>query len=130
MPCINSSWDTFLDKDSPEYSAKRASMLKKLDSVRHVIDYYFGVQYTEIPEMIDVTYASLLESPWVDVKDILESICFHIACDGMSIPELYDIVSLETIPRYHGAAWAVTLTYRSEHPKFNTQCKPRTRVTK
>lgn len=120
MPCLSGYWDTFLEEGTPEYDLAKSRLLDLMDRVKHVIDYYFAVNHIEIPEFDYSMYSVIEDTPLVELTDILDQICFHLACDGMSIPQLYDLRDNRTFEndKHFSIVHFLAIYFRHNAPKL------------
>lgn len=105
MPCYI-EWDAYLSEGTPEYASTKAKLEAKLKAVKHIVDYYFGVEHLRVPP---ARYfgkgnysprdprefeAGDTNSPLDTEGRIVRSIAYHCSCDRIRFTLLYDVVSL------------------------------------
>lgn len=117
MPCYTER-DAYLDKGSIAYRTEKAKLEAKLKSVRHIVDYYYGVAGLRVPPARHSGSPVFLEMAHlefkidggdvhgVDEKQILESITHHFSCDGHYFTLLYDPVSFLNLHDREDAGYA------------------------
>jgi len=103
MPCYT-EWDAYLDKESDEYRTKKAELDAKLKTIRHIVDYYYGVHRLPVPQARHTERQAFMELADGEVAavgmtsgteaPVLQQIQHHLACDGVGFTELYDLTSL------------------------------------
>lgn len=105
MPCY-SEWDAYLGKGSKEYEDKKKELKTKLKAVKHIIDYYYGVERIYVPcakYSGERTWQELAHREFsidgdslgeADEWQIIKKIAHHCSCDGINFTLLYDLVSL------------------------------------
>lgn len=117
MPCYT-EWDAYLKKGSHEYEAKKAELEAKLKAVKHIVDYYYGIEGLRIPpakhsgertwlEMAHQEFefdASALDGRKEEL--IIKNIAHHCACDGIHFMLIYDLVSLLDVQDSYEAGYA------------------------
>lgn len=94
MPCY-SAWNVHLEPGSPEYVRAEAEVRAKLQTIKHIVDFYYGVNRAEKPALPVGTVIDPLRQPR-SLKEaaIRESICFHLSCDEVGVSTLYDVCTL------------------------------------
>lgn len=128
MPCISSSWNTFLDIGTPEYESTKLRLIELMDRVKHIIDYYFQVNHADVPEFDYSEFLSLEDTPLQQHSFILDQICFHLACDGMSIRQLYDLRDKELFgtDKHFSVVYFIVAHFRHSVPKIFPKSNYRT----
>lgn len=108
MPCYT-EWDTYLDKGSPEYEAKKAEMEAKLKAVKHIVDYYYGIERLRVPPARHSgkkTWGEMAHREFEfdpgelrgkNEESILRNIARHCSCDGIHYVVIYDLVTFLNI---------------------------------
>jgi len=95
-----------VNKGSHEYETKKTELEAKLKAVKHIVDYYYGIEGLRIPpakhpgertwlEMAHQEFefdASALDGR--NEESIIKNIAHHCACDGIHFTLIYDLVSL------------------------------------
>jgi hypothetical protein len=94
MPCY-CAWDEHLVDGTEKYDIEKAIVLAKLESIKHIIDYYVGVSKTTWPtqpinEPVDPRNSKLTPAE----KRLIKIIAHHCACDGVHFTTLYDVHSV------------------------------------
>ena len=136
MPCYT-EWDAYLDKGSQKYKAKKAELEAKLKSVRHIVDYYYGVEGLQVPPAKysgQQTWIERAEAEFkVDNSDLLvrneeqivKNIAHHCCCDGIHFTLIYDLVSLLDIHDKDEAGYArIMMTCANQIRANKYQCDP------
>jgi hypothetical protein len=94
MPCY-SAWNELLEPGSPQYVRAEAEVRAKLQTIKHIVDYYYGVNGAEKPDLPAGTVINPLRQPRSSKETaIREAICFHLSCDEVGVSTLYDVCSL------------------------------------
>ena len=136
MPCYT-EWNAYLDKGSQEYKTKEAELNAKLKSVKHILDYYYGVRRLRVPPATHSGEQAWLEMAHqqfevektelhgVDEEHIIKNIAHHISCDGIHFTLIYDLVSLLDIQNTNEAGYArVMMTCANEIRANKHQYEP------
>lgn len=117
MPCYT-GWDAYLEKGSKEYADKKAELQAKLQAVKHILDYYYGIEERRVPhathsgertwlEMAHQQFTSdVSDLQEAEEKEIIKKISHHCSCDGIHFTLLYDLVSLLDIKKPDDAGYA------------------------
>lgn len=117
MPCYT-EWDAYLKKGSHEYETKKAELESKLKAVKHIVDYYYGIEGYRVPSARPLGGRAWLEKAHrefeVDVsilgesneEVIVKNIARHCACDGIHFTLIYDLVSLLNVQDNNEAGYA------------------------
>lgn len=94
MPCY-SAWNENLEPGSAEYADAESEVRAKLQSIKHIVDYYYEVNGAEKPNLpVDTTIDPLRQPRSSKEMAIREAICFHLSCDDVGVSTLYDACSL------------------------------------
>jgi len=94
MPCY-SAWNEALEPGTPAYERAEREVRSKLESVRHIVDYYYKVHALSLPALPASIYIDPTRQSRSNAEiAVREAICFHLACDGVGVSTLYDISSL------------------------------------
>lgn len=94
MPCY-SAWNENLEPGSAEYANAEIEVRAKLQSIKHIVDYYYGVNGAEKPHLpIDTSIDALRQPRSAKEMATREAICFHLSCDEVGVSTLYDACSL------------------------------------
>ena len=125
MPCYN-AWNECLTPGTTEYLRAEAEVRAKLESITHIVDYYYGVNSFAMPSLPDGVAVDPLRQPKsAKEASIRDAICHHFACDEVGVSTLYDACSLldERRPeqRSYLAVILPSATLLRQHPqKFKT----------
>lgn len=94
MPCYTAWYEHYV-KDSPEYLAAKQDVMKKLNSVKHIIDYYYQAHEFPFPDVAGDVEIDPMRQPKSRTEiAIRHMICHHFACDGVDVSMLYDAATL------------------------------------
>ena len=94
MPCFT-NWNENLQPGTREYEEAEGVVRAKLESIRHIIDYYYSVNEHSKPDLPDGTRIDPLRQPKSRrEQQIRNLICHHFVCDGMTAATLYDASSV------------------------------------
>lgn len=94
MPCY-SAWNEHLKPGTPEYLRAEAEVRAKLESIKHIVDYYYEVNGFAMPSLPDGVAVDPFRQPKsAKESSIREAICHHFACDEVGVSTLYDACSL------------------------------------
>ena len=94
MPCY-AGWNADLSPGTPEYLRAEVQVRAQLNSVKHIVDYYYAAFEHLLPDLPDGTSIDPLRQPRSKTEmSIREAICHHFACDGIHFCTLYDVCSL------------------------------------
>jgi hypothetical protein len=126
MGCYT-EWDAYLDKGSQEYETKKTELDAKLEAVKHIVNYYYGVEGLRVPPASHSGEKAFLEMAHLefevdeedlDGKDedqIVTNIGRHCTCDGIDFKLIYDLVSLLNIQDNNEAGYArIMMTIANE----------------
>lgn len=125
MPCYT-AWNQYLKPGTPEYLRAEVEVRAKLVSVKHIVDYYYGVHGFAMPSLPDGVSVDPFRQPKsIKESSIREAICHHFACDAVSVSTLYDVCSLLDEQRPEDRAYLAVIlpsaTLLRQHPqRFNT----------
>ena len=125
MPCY-SAWNEHLKPGTPEYLRAEAEVRAKLESIKHIVDYYYEVNGFALPSLPDGVAVDLFRQPKsTKESSIREAICHHFACDEVGGSTLYDACSLLDERRPEQRAYLAVIqpsaTLLRQHPqKFKT----------
>ena len=98
----------------------------KLQSIKHIVDYYYEVNGAEKPSLpIDTTIDALRQPRPFKEMAIREAICFHLQCDEVGVSTLYDACSLLDAGAAGDRAYLAVIlpcaSLRRQHPgRFKT----------
>lgn len=121
MPCY-SAWNEHLKPGTPEYLRAEAEVRAKLESIKHIVDYYYEVNGFAMPSLPDGVAVDPFRQPKSSNESaIREAICHHFACDVVGVSTLYDACSLldENRPdeRAYLAVILPSVALLRQHPK-------------
>lgn len=125
MPCY-SAWNEHLKPGAPEYLRAEVEIRAKLESIKHIVDYYYEVNGFAMPSLPDdLAVDSFRQPKSAKESSIREAICHHFACDEVGVSTLYDACSLLDERRPEQRAYLAVIlpsaTLLRQHPqKFKT----------
>jgi hypothetical protein len=94
MPCY-SAWNDHLRPGTPEYLCAEAEVKAKLESIKHIVNYYYQANSYGMPAIADGVAIDAFRQPRSEKeRAIRETICHHFACDAVDVSTLYDACSL------------------------------------
>ena len=104
MPCYT-EWNAYLSEGTPEYASTKAKLEAKLKAVKHIVDYYFGVDHLRVSparysgeDSWTLDHREFetddIDSPPATEGRIIKCIAYHCSCDRIHFTTLYDLVSL------------------------------------
>ena len=99
MPCYT-AWNEHLRPGTPEYLRAEAEVRAKLESIKHIVHYYYQANSFEMPAIADGVAIDAFRQPRsAKERSIREAICHHFACDAVDVSTLYDACSLLDVRR-------------------------------
>lgn len=125
MPCY-SAWNENLKPGTPEYLLAEAEVRAKLESIKHIVDYYYEVNRFAMPSLPDGVAVDPFRQPKsAKESSIREAICHHFACDEVGVSTLYDACSLLDESRPEQRAYLAVILpsatlLRQQPQKFKT----------
>jgi hypothetical protein len=94
MPCYT-AWNAYLNPGTPEYVRAEAEVKAKLQSIKHIVDYYYRANSFEMPNVPEGVAIDAFRQPRSAKESaIREAICHHFACDAVDVSSLYNACSL------------------------------------
>ena len=117
MPCYT-EWDAYLDKGSEKYEARKVGLEARLQAVKHIADYYYGIEGLHVSPARHSGQQAHIEMAHLEFgfdkndlrgrneEDILKSIAHHCSCDEIHFTILYDLVTLLDLHNKHEAGYA------------------------
>jgi len=84
-------WNECLKPGTPEYLRAKKEGRSKLVSIKHIVDYYYGMNGFANPSPLEgVAVNSFRQPKSAKEPSIREAICHHFACDGVP-PAIHDV---------------------------------------
>ena len=132
MPCLLEC-DAYLNKGSQEYENKKVELETKLKAVKHIVDYYYGVERLRVPlakPSGQQTWLGMAQLRFKVDKSalcggnedrILKNIAHHCSCDGIHFTLIEDLVSLLDIHDHQEAGYARILMVCANELRVNMQ---------
>src|SRR5690348_10100042 len=127
MPCCM-SWNAFLEPGTSEYARAEEALRARVESVKHVVRYYYRAFDYPLPALPDDTLIEPTRQPKSRRENaIREMICHHLACDGVHFCTLYDVCSMLNARVDEDRAFLAVIApcthlMRSEFERFNPHC--------
>jgi len=85
MPCYT-AWNANLSPGTPEYVRAEAEVKEKLQSIKHIVDYYYRANSFDMPNLPEGVAIDAFRQPRSAKESaIREAICHHFACDAVDV---------------------------------------------